>query len=110
MKRRTITLFVGIGLFLGTLPCMIPISQARAEMSSTGDQMERKEMEQQKTPKAMEREDTKELEKNPPARKSRKMGKKMDEERRSETGTHRDMPIERRPGGCPEGPPCKDRP
>lgn len=110
MNARTIALLVGIGFFLGTLPYMSRTSQIRAEMASSEEQVDRKEMENQISQKTMEREDTRELERKPAARKSRKMGKKMDEERRSETGTHRDMPVERRPGGCPEGPPCKDRP
>ena len=110
MRRRTIPLLVGIGLFLGTLPCISAISQTRAEMFSSEEQMERKEMERQKTQKEMESEHNRELEKGPAARKSRKMGKKKDEESRSETETHRDMSVERRPGGCPEGPPCKGLP
>ena len=41
MKPRTMALFVGTGLILGTLPYMSPISQTRAGMSSADAQMER---------------------------------------------------------------------
>jgi hypothetical protein len=41
MKPRTIALFVGTGLILGTLAYMSPISQTRAGMSSADAQMQR---------------------------------------------------------------------
>jgi hypothetical protein len=106
VKHTTIALLVGISLFIGALPCM---SQIRAEASPSEEQLKQREADRQKIQKAMESERKRELVPEPVGAKSRKK-ENMNEESRPETGTPLGMPVERRPGGCPEGPPCMGRP
>lgn|SRR5512147_197915 len=103
MNSRMLAPVVVTGLFLGIVTCIGSTSHTRAEVSSSEVQKERKAMKRQhaKENKPSRREE---------AQESRARNEKKDEiNSRGLEGMGRG-PVERRPGGCPEGPPCKGLP
>ena len=111
MKSRTIAVLIGIALSLGIPLCKNVISQARAELSLSEEEIERQRMEQlgktwqqekARQKEAMEKRDHDERRSFETPSSKKGDGEKMKDDR----GGY----IERRPGGCPEGPSCKGRP
>jgi hypothetical protein len=99
METRIVAVFIGTGLLLGTFTCDALISHSEAQTPARERQKQRKEVEPAKvTEKPPEKRDQTE---------SQTMEGKKEEVKSRGLG-NMGAPVERRPGGCPEGPPCMD--